>query len=78
MGKRNIDRLRDKKDENVADFLVELFDNMGIPLPYTLCKRCVGRTHCNVGRYPGRCPYTEKDFILEWLYSEKRGLYGRM
>lgn len=73
MGKRNIDRLRDKDDEKLAAFLVEVFDIIGAPLPYILCRRCKGRTNCDIRR----CPYSDKDFILEWLYSEKRSMYGR-
>lgn len=71
MGKRNIDRLRDEDDENVALFMLELFNRMGVVLPYTLCKRClVGRSSCNYRK----CPYKELSFVEEWLYSEDIGV----
>ena len=71
MGKRNIDRLRDENDENVTAFLLQLFDRLGVALPYTLCKRCkVGRSSCNYKK----CPYKEESFVEEWLYSEDIGV----
>lgn len=76
MGKRNIDRLRDKDDENLATFLIDMFDDIGAPLPYTLCKRCRVSRVFNIRSCAAICPYKDKDFVLEWLYSEKRRLYG--
>ena len=71
MGEKNIDRLRNKNDDVLIKNMVELFSSLGVPMPYTLCKGCEGRSsHCDRG-----CDFTDEEFMAEWLYSEKKRIY---
>lgn len=71
MAERNIDKLRNEDEVKVAEFLVELFDRLQIPIPMNLCDKC---KHCKKSCTPVMCPYSETHFMLAWLYSERIGV----
>lgn len=71
MAERNIDRLRNENDEELIEFMVWLFNSLGVPMPYTICKGCIGRSnHCAKG-----CDFTDEEFMSAWLYSNKKRVY---
>ena len=37
----NLDRLRDADDIKVAEFLIDVFDQLGKPVPMNLCANCI-------------------------------------
>ena len=71
MGERNIDKLRNENDDAVIEFMVWLFNSLGVSMPYTMCKSCIGRSNFCAKK----CDYTDEEFMSAWLYSEKKRLY---
>lgn len=65
--------ISDKNYLALEHFLVRVFEESGLPFPYTLCRKCKHKKICN-GKFV--CPYSDEQFFSAWLNSRDRSFYG--